>query len=95
MLISPFSDPQNSAAGAFAPAPSPYRNLPIWSPPPQPRHNQPIGLNELIAQLSLSIVRSLAQILTEREMGVAEGIGGTVPRHEAKAEKGRANIKAN
>ncbi|KAL3097433.1 hypothetical protein niasHS_003881 [Heterodera schachtii] len=79
--------PQNSAAGAFAPAPSHFQNLPIWPPPPQPRHNQPIGLNELIAQLSLSIVRSLAQILTEREMGAAEGIGGTVPRHEAKAEK--------
>uniref|UniRef100_A0A914I4L2 Uncharacterized protein n=1 Tax=Globodera rostochiensis TaxID=31243 RepID=A0A914I4L2_GLORO len=73
-LSSAYSDPNNQQnTGAYATVQQPplYQlPYPVWSPPQRP---QPVQLNDLIAQLSLAIVRSFAQMLADREMGT-EGI---------------------
>jgi hypothetical protein len=59
-------------------------------PPPQQQHQQPVQLNDLIAELSIALVRSFAQMLADREIN-GKG-GGPFPLGQGSTAQSRDNI---
>src|SRR5690349_7957641 len=64
---SPYSD--NAGGGYMANQNRPYYYQPYgWQVPQQQQQPQQLQLNDLIAELSVALVRSFAQMLAEREI---------------------------